>query len=515
MLTDTTTKDSQAMSNALGLSSPWRAMDGRHFSMFIDGRWTAAISGENIPVIDPSTGESFATCPNGSAHDVERAVHAARRSFDEGGWRRRPGSERAAVLLDVAARLRQRAADFALIETLQQGHLMADSELDVSLCASKFEYCAGLAADRQGQPLLFEAGLADAVTREPVGVVAAITPWNYPLAIAVEKLAPALAAGNSVIIKPASITPLTTVMLAEVLADAGVPAGVVNVVTGPGDDVGEALASSPLVDMVTLTGSVPVGQQVGATAAATIKRVVLELGGKSANVVFADCDFEAAIQGTMMAMFSNAGQVCTAGTRLIIERSIHDRFVDELVQRASRLRIGPAVEDDVEMGPLVSEQQLNTVADYVQAGIEDGAQLVCGGHRVDRPGYFFEPTVFTSVTAMMRIFREEIFGPVLAVTAFDSEDEAVALANDTEYGLAAGIWTSNLSRALRVSSELDAGHIWINTWYALLDNATGGGRKLSGVGVESGLAGFEEFTVVKHVALNMSDEPCGLYPAHD
>jgi acyl-CoA reductase-like NAD-dependent aldehyde dehydrogenase len=487
--------------------------DGRHYRMYIDGAFVDAESGARDDVEDPSTGEAFATCAKAGAADAERAIRAARRAFDEGPWGSATGLERATLLRDVAARLRERAEEIGRVETLQQGHLIGESVDEVPGCARTFEYFAGLACDRQGQPLKFEGGLSSAVTREPAGVVAAIVPWNYPLDIAVTKLAPALAAGNTVILKPASITPLTALLLAEAFDAAGAPPGVLQVLTGPGGEVGAALAASPLVDMVTLTGSVEVGREVGRLAADTVKKCVLELGGKSANVVFADCGFEAAIQGQMLAMFTTAGQVCTAGTRLIIERGLHDEFVAALAKRAGELVIGPAIDPATEMGPLVSAQQLATVERYVAKGLEEGARLVCGGRRIDRPGYFYEPTIFTGVTPDMTIAREEIFGPVLVVMPFDDEDEAVALANDTDYGLSAGIWTTNLTRALRVSSRLQAGAIWVNTWFASLASAAGGGRKLSGVGVEGGLPGFEEFTVVKHVAMNMSDEPCGYYPA--
>jgi betaine-aldehyde dehydrogenase len=499
----------------LQLRRAWRCLDGSHFRMFVDGAWTEAIGGGRAEVEDPASGAVFATFANGDARDADAAVAAARTAHQVGEWRGMKGVERGAVLRAAAARIRENIDDLALIETLQQGHLIAESEDDAAGCPRKLEYFAGLAADRQGQALKFEGGLSSAVTREPVGVVAAVTPWNYPLAIAVEKLAPALAAGNCVILKPASVTPLTSLMLAELFEDAGLPTGVLQVVTGPGGEVGARLAASPGVDMVTLTGSVEVGQAIGAAAAATVKRLVLELGGKSANVVFADCGFEAAVQGAMLAMFTNAGQVCTAGTRLIVERSLHDRFVGELARRATGLRIGPGIDRDTEMGPLVSAQQMATVERYVQIGLDEGAHLHCGGQRIDRPGYFYEPTIFTGVTPQMRIFREEIFGPVLVVTPFDDEDEVIALANDTDYGLSAGVWTTSLSKALRVSSRLEAGAIWVNTWFASLDSAAGGGRKLSGVGVEGGVPGLEEFTVVKHVAVNLSDEPCGYYPAKD
>jgi betaine-aldehyde dehydrogenase len=495
-------------------TEPARASaDGRHYRMYVDGAFVEAQDGVRDAVEDPSTGEVFATCARAGLADAERAIHAARRAFDEGPWRAATGVERGDLLRAVAAGLRERADGIARVETLQQGHLLAESVDDVFGAARELEYFAGLACDRQGQPLRFEGGLSTAVTREPAGVVAAIVPWNYPLAIAVTKLAPALAAGNAVILKPASLTPLTALLLAEIFDAAGMPPGVVQVLTGPGREVGGFLAASPRVDMLTLTGSVEVGREVSRLAADSVKKCVLELGGKSANVVFADCGFEAAIQGQMLAMFTNAGQVCTAGTRLIIERSLHDEFVTALARRAGELVIDSALDPATEMGPLVSAQQLATVEGYVAKGLEEGAQLVCGGRRLDRSGYFYEPTIFTGVTPDMTIAREEIFGPVLVVLPFDDEDEAVALANDTDYGLSAGIWTSNLTRALRVSSRLQAGAIWVNTWFASLNSAAGGGRKLSGVGVEGGLPGLEEFTVVKHVAMNLSDEPCGYYPA--
>jgi betaine-aldehyde dehydrogenase len=496
-----------------GSAAAGASADGRHFRMYLDGAFVEACSGAREDVEDPSSGEVFATCAKADAADAKLAIDAARRAFDEGAWHGATGVERADLLRAVAAGLRERAEEIGRAETLQQGHLLAESVDDVFGAAKELEYFAGLACDRQGQPLRIEGGLSSAVTREPAGVVAAIVPWNYPLAIAVTKVAPALAAGNVVILKPASVTPLTALLLAEVFEAAGAPPGVLQVLTGPGGEVGGALAASPLVDMVTLTGSVEVGREVSRLASGTIKKCVLELGGKSANVVFADCAFEAAIQGQMLAMFTNAGQVCTAGTRLIVERGLRDEFVAALAKRAGDLTVGPAIDPATEMGPLVSAQQLATVERYVAKGLEEGAQLICGGRRIDRPGYFYEPTIFTGVTPQMTIAREEIFGPVLVVLSFGDEDEAVALANDTDYGLSAGLWTSNLTRALRVSSRLQAGAIWVNTWFASLNSAAGGGRKLSGVGVEGGVPGLEEFTVVKHVAMNMSDEPNGYYPA--
>lgn len=449
-----------------------------HYLMFVAGEWIESSTGKRTEVVDPATETIIATCECGGRADCEKAIKAARRAFDEGVWRTASGAERSDVLRAAASLIRQRGAEFVEIETLEQGNLIGAQELEAGAMSGMLNFYAGLASDRQGQPLKFEAGFASGVTREPVGVVAAITPWNYPMSAAMLKIAPALAAGNAVICKPATITPLTTLMLAAALEEAGVPAGALQVITGPGGEVGDHLASSSLVDMVSLTGSVEVGAQVTRAGADTIKKHVLELGGKSANIVFADSDFEAALQGALLAAFTNAGQVCTAGTRLLLEHSIHDRFLEQLVARARALRIGPGSDRNSQMGPLASSQQLATVEHYVAAGVAEGATIMCGGQRFERSGYFYEPTIFAGVKPGMVIAREEIFGPVLSVLPFDTEDEAVALANDTDFGLAAGLWTTNLSRAMRVSSQLNAGYIWVNTWFALLDNAAGGGRKL-------------------------------------
>jgi betaine-aldehyde dehydrogenase len=483
--------------------------------MLVAGEWVDAQSGERLEVIDPATEETIATCPRAGVADAEVAVAAARQAFDSGPWGAATGTERATVLRDVATLLRERLAEFATAETRQQGNLVGDFEDETAAVASALDYAAGLAEDRQGQALKFEAGTASAVAREPIGVVAAITPWNYPLSIAATKIAPALAAGNVVISKPASLTPLTTLMFAELFERAGLPSGALQVLTGPGAEIGRYLAASPSVDMVTLTGSVEVGREVSSTAATTVKKLVLELGGKSANLVFDDCDLEVAVQGSMLAMFTNAGQVCTAGTRLILQRTIHDRFVEELAKRCAAIKVGPGSDRSATMGPLVSAQQLKTVERYVQTGIDERATLVCGGRRIDRKGYFFEPTIFTNVNNRMTIAREEIFGPVLVVIPFDTEDEAVAIANDSDYGLAAGLFSRNLAKSLRVASRLRAGAVWVNTWFASYHNAAEGGRNLSGVGVEGGLPGYEEFTLVKHLAISMLDEPCGVYPPVD
>ena len=467
------------------------------FSMFIDGAWVAAKSGGVLEIVDPATEAVVARVANGDIDDAERALLAARRAFDEGPWPRLPATERAAVLRAAAALMRERVDELARWETLEMGKLFSDGQGDMSRVADLLDY-AGQLAERYltKQPL----DEPTALLREPIGVVVGICPWNFPLVLAAFKFASALAAGNVVIIKPASVSPLTTIGMARIFEEVGLPRAVFQVVVGPGRSVGDHLASSPLVDMVTLTGSLEVGRHIMARAASTVKKVGLELGGKSPNIVFADADLEAALDGVVFSAFGNCGQTCCAGTRLLLERPIHDRFVVDLVRRAEALKVGPGLDPQSELSPLVSAEQREIVEGYVALGREEGATLACGGTRLDGKGFFFRPTVFTDVENTMRIAQEEIFGPVLVVILFDDEEQAIRMANDTIFGLTGAVWTRDKARAGRVARALRAGTVYVNnTWACAPLGLPWGGYKQSGVGREIGDIGIEEFTEVKSV----------------
>ena len=468
------------------------------FGHVIDGQVVASLDGATMDVVDPATGAAIARAAAGSAADVDRAARSARAAFDDGRWRDLAPHEKERRMHRMAALVAERAEIFAEIDVLDAGLLRSYTGFIVDFAVNGIDYFAGWPSKLQGEVPPVPAEYAVQVIREPVGVVGMIMPWNGPTAV-FALVAAALAAGNSVVLKPAEQTPMAAVLMAEVAFEAGIPPGVFNVVQGTGRDVGAALVDHPAVDAVSFTGSVATGSAIQAAAAARVKRVSLELGGKSPFIVFPDADLETASATSMAAVWSASGQVCTCGTRVLVHDSIYDDFVSRIVEGTRDMRIGPGMDPASEMGPVVSAGQLERVKQYVEIGKNEGAELVLGGEQVGDRGYFHQPTVFAGVRNDMRIAQEEIFGPVMGVLPFRSEDEAYAIANDVSFGLAAGVWTRDLSRANRASRALRAGTVWINTYMMGYPSVPYGGVKLSGHGRTLGAASLDEFTHLKSV----------------
>jgi len=483
--------------------------------MWIGGAWVNAIGGRTRQVINPATGAVLANVAEADADDVAAAVEAARLAFDGGEWRRLTHRDRGQVLFRVAEGVRARAAELADTDVRNMGKPIVEAEFDVADAAHCFEYYGGLATKIHGETLNVPDNAMSIVVREPVGVVGQIIPWNYPLLMAAWKLAPALAAGCTCVLKPAEQTPLSALMLAGILRDAGVPAGVVNVVTGDGPVAGAALVDHPRVDKIAFTGGVDTGRLVMAGAARTIKRTTLELGGKNPNIVFADSDFEAAVDGALFGAFANQGEVCSAGSRLLVERSIYPRMLDALVAKVTRIRLGDPLDRDTKMGPLVTEEHMRKVLDYIDIGRREGHRLIAGGRRATAgalgDGFFVEPTIFADVAPQSRIGQEEIFGPVLAVIPFDAEDEAVRIANDTPFGLAGAVWTRDIFRGIRVLQQIRAGILWLNTYHPTYNEAPWGGYKQSGFGRELGPYGLDAYLETKQININLTEAPLAWY----
>ncbi|MFG2499849.1 aldehyde dehydrogenase family protein [Streptomyces sp. NPDC048441] len=489
-------------------------------TIHVGGEWRNALSGATREILDPADAKPFALIAEGGTEDTDAAIAAAREAFDHGAWPATPVAERAALLRRVADLLVRDREKIGLLESRDAGKTVEEGRVDVDCVADAFRYFADLVIG-EGAGRVVDAGSDDihsVVVHEPIGVCTMITPWNYPLLQASWKIAPALAAGNTFVIKPSEVTPLTTVALIELLVEAGLPAGVANIVTGPGHTVGARLSDHPDVDLVSFTGGLVSGTKVAQAAALGVKKVALELGGKNPNVVFADAcateeGFDTAVDQALNAAFIHSGQVCSAGGRLIIEESVRERFVAELARRAGRIRLGRGTEDGVECGPLVSQQQREKTESYVASALEEGAVLRSGGKRPEpsevRPatGYFYEPTVLDQCHREMRVVREEVFGPVLTVETFRTEDEAVALANDTEYGLAGAVWTNDAGLGRRMARRLRHGTIWINDFHPYLPQAEWGGFGKSGVGRELGPAGLAEYRESKHIYQNLAPKP--------
>ena len=475
--------------------------------MFIDGKWVAAASGKTFPVYNPATGETLAQVAEGDREDINRAVKAARKAFEDGPWSTMTSSERGRLIWKLGDLLERHLEAFAQLESLDNGKPLAVARAaDVPLAVDLFRYMAGWATKIEGNTIPISASSPHVkyfayTRREPIGVVGQIIPWNFPLLMAAWKLGPALATGCTVVLKPAEQTPLTALLLAELIAEADIPDGVVNVVPGYGETAGAALAAHPDVDKVAFTGSTEVGKLILQAAAGNLKKVSLELGGKSPNVVFDDADLKSTIPGAANAIFFNHGQCCCAGSRLYVEQAIFDDVVGGVAERAKNIKLGHGFHPDTTMGPLVSEEQMNRVCSYLDAGLNEGAEAVVGGKRCEGLGYFVEPTVMVKTNPDMKVVKEEIFGPVVCAMPFKDPDKLIAEANQSEYGLAAAVWTRDLSKAHRIAEKLRAGTVWINC-YNVFDAAMPfGGYKQSGWGREMGHEVLEQYTEVKAVCV--------------
>lgn len=476
--------------------------------LLIDGRWRDAADGETRPTVDPTTEAPITEVAQATARDVNEAVAAARRAFEDGPWSRFHHEQRAKILFRIADLLDERVEEFALREAMDMGMPYRDF-IDIIMphCSGLFRFFGGLAMHAMdgGYRASYESNIRILTRREPLGVVAAITPFNFPLALTCSKVASALAAGNTVIHKPASDTPLSALALAQVMLDAGVPEGVYNLITGSGGVVGDILVKHPQVDKIAFTGSTGVGQNIVRAGADTLKHTTMELGGKSPNILFADANLEVAIQAAFWGIFWNKGEVCVAGSRLLVERPIYDEVVERLAAMATNATLGDPLDPNTMIGPIASRAEYDKVLGYIEEGKRSAARLVAGGgaRKLDGKGLFIEPTVFADASNDLKIAREEIFGPVLPVIPFDSEEEAIRIANDTPYGLASGIQTGDLGRALRLADRIKAGTVWLNTWHKYHPNAPFGGYKMSGFGREQGAEALQSYSQYKTVWANL------------
>jgi betaine-aldehyde dehydrogenase len=484
----------------------------KSYQNYVNGQWVSSSSGETFPVFDPSTEEVIAHVAAASASDVDKAVKAARAAFDSGPWPATTAQDRGRILFKLAEKIRQNQPMLAELESRNTGKPIVEAEYDIGDVATCFEYYGGLANKVNGSVMPVPANALSFTLREPVGVAGQIIPWNYPLLMAAWKLAPALAAGCTCVLKPAEQTPLTALEFANWLEEVGLPPGVVNVVNGVGEIAGAALVAHPGVDKIAFTGSAVVGKIIVKSAADTLKRVTLELGGKSPNVFFADADWEAAVDGALFGVFINQGEVCSAGSRILVEKKIYSKFVEAMTEKAKRIKLGAPLDRDTKMGPLVSKEQYDRVTSYMEIGKKE-AKTAIGGERAKAfgKGFYVEPTIFYDVDNSARIAREEIFGPVASVIPFENEADAIKIANDTPYGLAGAVWTRDIYKAFRIVKSMRAGIIWVNHMQPTYVEAPWGGYKQSGFGRELGPWGMEEYLETKQVYVNLDETPIGWY----
>lgn len=481
----------------------------REYQLYINGEFVPSISKQTFDSINPFNQEVVARVARANAEDARMAVAAARKAFDDGPWPRMPKEERSGFIKTISDKMTERKGQLELLEVEDSGSTIRKAKEDVYLSARAMSYFSKLASAETDQPIegLSKPGFSkNLLLREPMGVVGAITPWNFPLKMAIWKLGPALAAGNTVVLKPSEVTPVTAMELASIIQDAGIPPGVVNIIPGAGREVGEELARHPMVDKISFTGSTVVGQRVMGVAALSLKKCTLECGGKSANIILEDADLEMAIDGALYAIFYHQGQCCEAGTRLFLPLSLHDQFVARMVEKANKMIVGDPKAMATDIGPLVSAAQRDSVMNFIRGGIAQGAKVACGGGAPETPGlekgFFVRPTIFTSVTNTMTIAREEIFGPVLSVIPYRSERDAVAMANDSVFGLAGGVWSRDSEKAMNIARQLRAGTVWINEWHLISEKAPFGGYKQSGIGREFGMEGLHEYMETKHLHID-------------
>ncbi len=500
------------MSSAQSVASP----TPRKYQLFIDGKWVDAQSGKTFQSPNPSTGEVFAEVAEGDAADIELAVQAARRAF-EGRWSKMSARDRGRLLFKLAQLIEGRSKELAELETSDNGKPIRESAyVDLPQVVENFEYFAGYATKIEGETIPVPGQMFNYTLREPLGVCGQIIPWNFPLLMAAWKLAPALCAGNTVVLKPAEQTPVTALELGKLIQEAGFPDGVVNIVPGYGETAGAALAAHSGIDKIAFTGSTEVGKLIARAASENLTKVSLELGGKAPNIVFADADIEQAVSGAMMGIFFNQGQVCCAGSRLFLDESVKDEFLDRFRTRAEKIKVGDPLDKATQMGPQVSCEQLDRIKNYVEIARGEGATVLVGGGSPQlapdfQKGFFFQPTIFSEVKNQMRVAQEEIFGPVASVITFQDEDELIRQANETIYGLSAGIWTRDITRAHRFAKELKAGVVWINTFNMFNAASPFGGFKQSGYGREMGKHALELYTHVKSVWVDLSGKPIGWF----
>ena len=485
------------------------------YRLLIDGKWTEAASGKVFATHNPATGEHVADVAEADAADVDAAVSAARRAFDGGPWPRMDAAARGRLLLQVAEKIRARGDELARMETLDNGKAIRETRAQVNASADYFEYYGGWADKLEGHVVPVRGRFHTYTVLEPIGVCGQIIPWNSPLPQAAQKLAPALAAGCTMVLKPAEHTPVTALVLGGILLEAGLPEGVVNILPGFGPGAGSALARHPGIDKLAFTGEVTTGQDVLRASIDNLTKVTLELGGKAPNIVCEDADLDSAVRGTLFGIFAGAGQYCDAGPRLFVHRGIRNAFVEKLLDMTKQIRIGDPLDPATHVGSLTTPEQFDKVARYVEIGQGEGAELVAGGARPDDPalaqGYFYLPTVFDRVKPDMRLAQEEIFGPVLSVLEFEDDDRLVEDANGTVFGLAAGLWTEDMRRALRLAERLKAGTVWVNTFRQTQISASFGGYKMSGIGREKGLSGLEEYCEEKTVWVDLNDAGIGYF----